>query len=108
MLRNPFSRKRTNEDITKEIQNLLKDKPTDHKLAVLSFVMSEVARSDIESQDTKVVLDTSILEILKRVYVPKGALIHLSLITHRLVQENPNLISMLATATPQNIDNGVV
>lgn len=105
---NPFSRKKSSDEIAEDIDSTLEDLSLEKRIAILSYLISKNAKEDIETIKTKYTIDTSILTILKSLYIPKDALMHLSFIANKLVEMHPELLHIIATSTSEEIQNGVV
>ena len=94
-LSNIFTRQKSNEDIAKEIDKLVKNLSLEKKLGILSYIICDNVARQIKEPFTPILLDATILEMLKRQYLPKGVLFHLSLIANKLVQDNPNVLTTM-------------
>lgn len=103
-----FKKKKSDAETTLEIDKLLKKLPLPTQLSILGLLATKYVSKNIRNPVSQMLLDAMILEILKRQYIPKGVLLHLSLIAEKLVQENPNLINEIQNISYKEIENGVV
>lgn len=105
---NPFTRKKSDEDIAKEIDKLVKNLSLEKKLGILSYIICDHVAKQMKEPFTPILLDATILEILKRQYLPKGVLFHLSLIANKLVQDNPNVLTAMQVEETKDTERWIV
>lgn len=99
-----FSRKKSLEDISKDILKKLKNLSYKDSLQVLSAITSSISKTltkdNIENQ---LYFDTALLSMLLLTYSPKEAIIHIGFITKKIVEQYPEILQ-----DTEVIHNGVV
>ena len=106
-MKNPFSRKKSleniREDIIKDVENLSFEK----QLTLLSNATREVIEKHRDLNYTKYLLD-QVIDYLLRRYSPEEAILHLGFIAENIVNRNPVLKGKIEQLESPKRENGVV